>query len=230
MKPSHAALALVLAVAAPARADDSDPPSWRRQAPDRLALRLSLTPAVAFEPSQHLSYVGGSVGVGYEAQFWVHPAINRWLFGQVFGAELRCHVLDLQTGEGSPWLVAPGLAYSAYVLFPNESPLHAWRFAAPFAVLVPEVGVAFRHREHAAPFLRFSAPAAVLIHQRVAVELTPALTILNPAPQAVPELLWELSLGVSWRQVVNRPPEPRGIDYISVPHEPEIFEPETLEP
>jgi hypothetical protein len=63
-------------------------------------------------------YAGGSLSVGFQSQFSVSPALNRWFFGSAFGLEARAHVLRSLAAGSDAWLLAAGLALPLYVTSP----------------------------------------------------------------------------------------------------------------
>jgi hypothetical protein len=65
----------------------------------------------------------------------------------------------------------------------------------------PEIGVALRSPEADSFSLRWSAPVAWLATHHVAVEAVPAMTWLTRTASGDVEVMWELTLGVSWRHV-----------------------------
>jgi hypothetical protein len=201
--------ATLVASAARAQEAEEGPPQQEEQRPHWNAQR-HVTPmlrtwagaTVAHLSGEQITYAGGTVAVGYESLFSVRPTLNEWFYGSVFGAEARARVLRSVDSEGS-WLVGTGLAFTSYVL-PKDVSRHL-RFAGFFSIVIPEVGVAFRHPEPHSLSLRWSAPIAYLVHPHIAVELVPAMTFLTHTPRGEIELLWELTLGVSWRQIGQLP-------------------------
>jgi hypothetical protein len=75
------------------------------------------------------------------------------------------------------------------------------RFPSLFGLLVPEAGVALRSPQPTTFYLRWSAPLAVLVEKHVAVELTPAVSLLYRTPAGAVTELWQLSLAFSWRNL-----------------------------
>jgi len=79
------------------------------------------------------------------------------------------------------------------------------RLPSVLAVLAPEVGVAFRQPQPTTPYLRWSAPVALLIHPNVAVEVVPAMSVFFTTPTARVDELWQVGLAVSWRHLGQLP-------------------------
>lgn len=189
-------------VASAARAEERDPnapPRWNSQSFVTPEVRTWGGATFAHLSGERLTYAGGSFAAGAESYFSVSPAINRWFYGSMFGVEARARVLHSIDAGSESWLVAGGLAFSSFVS-PSEISRRL-RFAGLFAVLVPEIGVAFRNPEADSFSLRWSAPVAWLATHHVAVEVVPAMTWLTHTASGDVEVLWELTLGVSWREL-----------------------------
>jgi hypothetical protein len=175
-----------------------DPPAWRRQQHGRPLPRLWLAPTVARLPAEDLSLAGVSVALGFEAQFSVWPALNRWFYGSSFALELRGHALRAFDGAQPSWLLAGGLAVTMNVTELGAYGQSRVRFPSLFGLLLPEAGVAARSPQPTSFYLRWSAPVAVLVEKHVALELVPSVSLLYQGPHGV-ETLWLLGIGVSWR-------------------------------
>jgi hypothetical protein len=141
------------------------------------------------------------MAVGYESQFSIHPTINETFFGSAFAAELRGHGFKQTPLGSSGWLILVGGAFSSHILSQSHKTLPRWRMASIFSTLVPEVGAAFRDGHGPSPYTRWSLPVGWLLSPAFALELVPSVSMLYSNPSGNPELLWQIGLGASWRQL-----------------------------
>lgn len=183
-----------------------DPPAWHTQPGVTPELRLWAAPALGHLSGEGIGYAGGTLALGFESLFSVHPTLNQLFYGSAFGAELRVHAFRSIEGAPPSSLVAAGLAFTGSVVGDGDTPFERLvRLPSIFALLVPEVGVAFRQPQPTSFYLRWSAPIALLVQKNVAVELVPGLSLLSTTPTARVEELWQVGLAVSWRHLGELP-------------------------
>lgn len=165
-------------------------------------MRAFAAPSAAYLSASSQAYLGASFAFGYESLFSIHPKVNALFYGQAMGLELRTHAL-CQVRSAAPsearstaWLLATGLAFSSYVVSSSHG---RFRAKSILGVILPELGAAFRDNHVASFYTRWDWPIAFLVTPAFALELSPSLGLLYDTPSQKPEALWQVALGVSWR-------------------------------
>ena len=182
---------------------------WSGQASATPSLRIAPRAELARQPEASRTLVGGEIAAGSEMRFSIHPELNRIFFGEAMGLEARGRYLRSVEGPNEPALIQTGLAFTSYVLVGRT------RVAAPFAILIPEIGYAWQRPRHGWS-LRWSAPVAVLATERLSVEVAPSLTLLDPAPRATADWLLGIGVGVGFRDLRTIPIRDPGYDVMIV--------------
>lgn len=198
-------LALCLAALATACAHSTErPPRWTDQGTWGYSLRAAAAGEVAREVDAKRTQAGGSLTVGGERYFSIHPRINQLFYGEMMGVELRGRLLRAAgstDGDARALTGQVGMAFTSSIAPGGPNAFRRLRVAALFPVLLPEVGATFRAGARPAPTLRWSAPISYLLHENVAVDLVPAATLVRPSPRERPDLWLGLGVGLSFRQL-----------------------------
>lgn len=181
---------------------------WSAQESATPSLRVSVRGELARQPGTARTLVGGELAAGSEMRFSIHPELNRIFFGEAMGLEARGRYLRSLEGGNEPALIQAGVAFTSYVL------LHRARIAAPFSILIPEIGYAWQEPRRGWS-LRWSAPTAVLATSQLSVEVAPSFTLLDPAPRASADWLLGLGVGLAWRDLRRVPIRDVGYAVIS---------------
>lgn len=183
---------------------------WASRYRDGDRLELSLSADLATLADAGGSYAGGTASVAYVWLLDHHDAeedggggLPTFLYGDVFGAELRVHALHrLDDGQSARWIAAVGIG----PMLENRFEDSVVRMPSLMGSFVPEFGAILRPDRDVTWYAAWEVPVSLMLDHDVALDLTARFFVIDEwieLPDDAPEnaddpaeLMITLSAGV----------------------------------